>query len=128
MSQPTNSGTAAGTSLALKLGVVVVLGLFGAGVALAYAGWKPESIIGVCTGLGTVAITLLVALGKLGNVQERAADRVEQVAQQTNGALREHISTEIRTALSEHLGEPVNSQTTAQAVKQPPRKRYRNDG
>lgn len=95
------------SALVLKCAVSIILGLLVAGVALAYAGWKPEGIAGLLTAVGTVAAGLLVALPRLVNVEQK----VDQVARQTNGALRAHVTetvrAELRAALREQFGEPV---------------------
>ena len=107
-SQNTGPTSNPATLLVLKLAGAIVLGLLAAGVALAYAGWKPEAIGGLLTAIGTVAGALLVVLPKLAGLQEK----VDQVAQQTNGALRSHITdtvrTELRRALADQLGQPIN--------------------
>lgn len=91
------------------LGVVLVLGLLASGTALAFAGWKPEGIIGLLSGLGTVAAGLLVALGKLASLGDRVAEvdhKVEQVKDQTNGDLERTVGVqvrkEVRSALADH--------------------------
>jgi len=76
--------------------VILLLGLFGAGVALAYAGWRPESIVGLLTAVGTVGAGLLVALGKLLGDLNR---KVDQVVHNTNGAQRAMMSEVIRAEL-----------------------------
>jgi hypothetical protein len=83
-------------------GVLLVLGLLAAAVALGLAGWKPASIVGLLTGLGTVAGGLLAALSRLTTLTRK----VDQVAHQTNGALRSFVSAEVdqkmRKALTDH--------------------------
>jgi hypothetical protein len=95
------------SALVLKCAVAIVLGLLIAGVALAYAGWKPEGIAGLLTAVGTIAGGLLVVLPRLVNVEYK----VDQVARQTNGELRKHVTdtmrVELRAALAEQFGEPV---------------------
>lgn len=88
-------------STMLKVAAVIVLGLLVAGVALSFAGWKVESIIGLLTAVGTIGGSLLVVLPKLVNLQNDVA----QVSHQTNGALRAHITATVaeqtRAALTE---------------------------
>lgn len=94
------------TTLVLKCAVAILLSLLVAGVALAFAGWREASIIGLLTAVGSVAGGLLVILPRLVNMEHK----VDQVARQTNGELRKHVSqavaTEVRAALAEHLGPP----------------------
>lgn len=95
MSTPRNSSSgsvSSATAWTLGAAVVIVLGLLGAGVALAAAGWKETSIIGLLTAVGTIAATLLAVLPKLVQLNEK----VEQVAHQTNGQMRQLISDTIR--------------------------------
>lgn len=92
---PTPTGTAPVTWV-VAAAAIVLLGLFGAGVALAYAGWKPESIAGLLTAVGTVGAGLLVALGKLLTDINR---KVEQVVHQTNGAQRTMVEDVLRAEL-----------------------------
>lgn len=93
--------------MVLKCSVAIVIGLLVAGVALAYAGWKSESIIGLLTAIGTLSTGLLVTVARLVSVEQK----VDQVARQTNGALRDHVTetvrTELRAALAEQLGQPT---------------------
>lgn len=103
----------------LKVAAVIVLGLLVAGVALSFAGWKVESIIGLLTAVGTIGASLLVVLPKLVNLQNDVA----QVSHQTNGALRQHITdtvgTQVRAALTD-AGLPPRAPMPA-----PPRSRGR---
>lgn len=105
--QPAHRGGGGGDRTLVFGGVVLVLGLFGMAVALAFAGWKMESIIGLTGGLGTVAGVLLAALSKLGTI----SNKVDQVAHQTNGVLRQTVaqeaSTQVRAALTDHGLPPV---------------------
>lgn len=117
-------------TIVVMLGAVLILGLLGAGVALALAHWTPESIIGLLGGLGTIAGVLLAALGKLATL----GDKVDQVAHQTNGALRSFVADqmktsvrkEVRSALTDH-GLPARAdlgeRTRALPTDRPTRKR-----
>lgn len=82
---------------------LIVFGILAAGVFLAFAGWQTASIIGLLTAVGTVAGGLLVVLPKLVSVQ----NTVEQVAHQTNGQLRQHIT---------QTGDDIAAQVTAQVL------------
>ena len=69
--------------------VVVVLGLLGAAVALAYAKWPPEAIIGVLGGIATLAVPLVGALlPKLAKIEAK----VEQTAQQVDAITTQEIN------------------------------------
>lgn len=108
---PPATTTTVGT-MVLKCSVAIVIGLLVAGVALAYAGWKSESIIGLLTAIGTLSTGLLVTVARLVSVEQK----VDQVARQTNGALRDHVTetvrTELRAALADQLGQPTPPPTT----------------
>lgn len=99
---PPSSSTSSPAANVVLLGVILVIALIGAGVALGIAGWKPESIVGMLSGLGGVAGGLLVAVSKLATLN----DKVDKVAHQTDGALRSFVSTEVstqvRSALADH--------------------------
>lgn len=99
-------------------GVVLVLGLIGAAVAFGYAGWKPESIVGMLAGIGSIAGVMFGGLAKLGTLQ----GKVEQVAHQTNGALKQVVaqetSNQVRAALSDH-GLPPRLPARAPGVRRP---------
>jgi hypothetical protein len=103
--------------MVLKCAVAIVIGLLVAAVALAYAGWKSESIVGLLTAIGTLSTGLLVGVARLVSVEQK----VDQVARQTNGALRDHVTetvrTELRAALADQLGQPITPPPTT------PRKR-----
>jgi len=113
---PPSSGNA--TRMLLICGLLIVLGLLAAGVVLGVAGWSTESIVGLLTAIGSISVGLLVAVGKLGSVK----DTVEQVAHQTNGQLRQHITDtvrrEVRSALRDYgAPPPAGPQQPAQRTK-----------
>ena len=51
-------------------GVLIVLGMFAAAVALARAGWSPESITGLLVLFGTLSSAVLIAVGKLTTIEK----------------------------------------------------------
>jgi hypothetical protein len=87
---------------------VVILGVFLGAFALSYAGRDLGAIVGLIAPVGAAAGLLVAALGQLaalGRKQEQQAEKLDEVAHQTNGALREHIDRSIRSALDRHLGD-----------------------
>lgn len=115
---PTSSSPA---TIVVLGGVILVCALLGAGVALAFAGWKGEAIGGLLGVLGTIAGVLLAALGKLAQLGQK----VDQVAHQTNGALQSGVQStvrsEVRSALADH-GLPA-MRVTGEQTRPLPRKR-----
>lgn len=88
--------------------VLLVVGLLGAGVALAEAGWDSGQIIGLLTGFVTVAGAILAALGKLmAEHRELVAKQDEQtgtlrkIAWNTNGNLKRIVNEAVANALQD---------------------------
>lgn len=81
--------------------VVVVLAVVGAAVALSLAGRELAVIVGLITPVGAAAALLVAAIGKLSRLdkkQDEQSAKLDQVAHQTNGAMRALIREEIRAA------------------------------
>lgn len=83
--------------------VVVVLGLLGSGVALAYAGWSPESITGLLLGLGTVAGTILPLVAKVLTETRQQTKTLDEVKESTNGRMHQTIDTAVQAAIEKHF-------------------------
>lgn len=77
----TSGGTTSRTTLFAA--VVLVISLLGAAVALSYAGWMVESIIGLLSAIGGVGAALIAALSKLTDVDRK----VDAVHEQTTGEI-----------------------------------------
>lgn len=76
---------------------IIIVALFGAGVALAEAGWKPESITGMLILFGGLASTVIVAVSKLADID--VATQV--VERRTNGELQNTIRDSVRQAMAD---------------------------
>jgi len=86
---------------------VVACVLLASVVALSIAGRDLSVIIGLVGPAAAAAAVVIAALGKLVSVdrkQDRQTLKLDQVAHQTNGALRAHIDKSIGDALAKHLG------------------------
>lgn len=81
----------------------VVLGLLGAAVALAYAGWSQESIIGLLLGLGTIAGTTLPLIGKILSDTHAQTETINEIHDNTNGKLRAAVEAAVTKALDERF-------------------------
>lgn len=86
---------------------VVAIALVAAVVALSIAGREPSVIIGLVGPVAAAAAVVIAALGKLVAVdrkQDRQTAKIDQVAHQTNGALRAHITKSIEEGLTARIG------------------------
>jgi hypothetical protein len=94
----------------LVAGTVVTIALVAGVVALSLAGRELAVIVGLIGPVAAAAALLVAALGKLVSVdrkQDAQSAKLEQVAHQTNGALRAHIDSSIRAALAERDTTPT---------------------
>jgi hypothetical protein len=101
MSSPNSAPPRTGYTAAVTAAVVVIIALSGAAVALAAAGWKAESIIGLLGAIGTVASLLIAALPRLSRLESQ----VDQVAHQTNGMMDKRIEHAAETAARRVIAE-----------------------
>jgi hypothetical protein len=67
--------------------VAIVLGLAGMSVALAFAGWKPESITGFVMALGTGLGSILAVVGRMLSVNADQTQALAEIHESTNGKL-----------------------------------------
>jgi hypothetical protein len=88
---------------------VLVLGLAGAVVALAFAGWSPEAIIGFTAASGAGLASVLAVVGRMLTITADQTQTLSEIHDHTNGELRALIQREVRTAIG---------QTVAKAVKE----------
>jgi hypothetical protein len=83
--------------------VVVIVAVIGGAVALSLAGREPEVIVGLIGPTAAAAGLLIAALGKLVQLdrkQDAQTEKIEQVAHQTNGAMRETMRQVMREELA----------------------------
>lgn len=96
------------TLAVLAAATVVIVAVVGGAVALSLAGREPAVIVGLIGPVAAAAGLLVAALGKLAQVdrkQDEQSAKLDQVAHQTNGALRQQIRDSIREEMARHLGE-----------------------
>ena len=89
--------------------IAITLGLAGMSVALAFAGWKPESIVGFVIALGSGLGAVLGVVGKMMIINADQSERIEEIAENTNGNLRRIIQTEVRSAIGQSVTTAVQS-------------------
>lgn len=114
--RPTGSGTSSAATVAVIISsAVVALGVFGGAVALALAGRDLAVILGLVGPVAAAAAVMIAALGKLVSLdrkQDEQTGKLAEVAHQTNGALKAHISAtiraEVRAALTDAGLPPAN--------------------
>ena len=94
-------------------GAIVVLGIFGMAMGLAFAGWSPESIIGLVSGLTAVAGALLPVVYKTLIETNKQTDVLHEIAENTNGKLRAIIRSEVRSAINTPVSPDVSQRDTA---------------
>lgn len=89
---------------------VVAVALVAAVVALSLAGRDIGVIIGLVGPVAGAAAVVIAALGKLVAVdkkQDQQSQKLDQVAHQTNGALRAHIDSSVDAAFKRHAVNPT---------------------
>ena len=82
----------------------MVVGLVGACVGLAWAGWSPESITGFMLAFSGVAGGLLTMLGTL-------VHKTDSIAANVNGKLDARIARIVRDQLYRYFGGPPHDGT-----------------
>lgn len=106
-----NGGKKSGSAVQVTVlvgAVVIIVATLGGAVALSLAGREVSAIVGLIGPVGAAAALLVATLGKLVQLDRKTDEqtaKIEQVAEQTNGALRQHIDESIRAALDTHLGD-----------------------
>lgn len=143
MTNDTGAGRPASNAVQVTVilaAALVVIALVAAAVALSLTGRDVAFIIGLLGPLGVAAGGIVAALGQLASLRRQTneqTDTLNQVAHQTNGALRAHVTRaaqeaahhEVRAALTEWFGAPKNAPTApvkaAPVAKTTPRKRAR---
>lgn len=98
---PPDAPTGQPTGLIILAAVLLVLGLAGAGVALAFAHWAPESITGLLLAVGSLAGGLLPVLGKLIIETRQQNQALTEIHEATNGRLDRRIKEAVRDAINE---------------------------
>lgn len=104
MGEQQQRSSAAVQVVTLLAATVVILAVFGAVVALSLSGREPGVIAGLVGPTAAAAVGIIAALAKLSTLEKKTDEqttKIEQVAHQTNGALREMVREEIRAALAE---------------------------
>lgn len=94
-------------TLTIIAGAVVLLSLIGAAIALAYAGWDGNAIMGLLTGITGVSVPLVAAVSRLTDLKNATDAQTVVLAKidhQTNGVLTERI----RTAVRDEMNAPIN--------------------
>lgn len=99
--EPTTSHT-----MTIIAGALVLVCLTGAAIALAYAGWDGNAIMGLLTGITSIAVPLVAAVSRLTDLK-RATDQQTQVLakidHQTNGVLDKRIESGVRKVMNEPI-------------------------
>lgn len=115
----TSNGTPRGNN-AVTIAVIiastfVTVAVLGGAVALSLAGRELTTIVGLIGPTAAAAAVMIAALGKLVSLDRKTdeqTEKIDQVAHQTNGALKEHIRAtikqELRAALTEQFGPPTD--------------------
>lgn len=112
--QQQRSSSAAIQVVTIVAATVVILAVFGAVVALSLAGREPGVIAGLVGPTAAAAVGIIAALAKLSKLEQKTDEqttKIEQVAHQTNGALRDTIRNELNAALDARLGPQPASRT-----------------
>jgi hypothetical protein len=101
-------------------GAIVLLGICGMAFGLALAGWKPESIIGLVSGLTAVTGALLpvgyktlIETNKQTSVLHEQSDVLHEISENTNGKLRAIIRQEVSRAVNPQASPGVSQRDTA---------------
>lgn len=107
---------------------VMVVALFAAAVALAFAGWDGAQIAGLLTGVAGVGTTVVMLLDKLVTVQRvnvEQSTQLQTIERRTNGELDARIkagSEAAAVAAAEAvLARVMNAPTSAYPIVQPRR-------
>jgi uncharacterized transporter YbjL len=95
-----------GHALTIIAGLVVLVCLVGAAVALALAGWSGNAIMGLLTGIIGVAGPLIAVTARLTDLKTATDAQTLTLAKidhQTNGVLNQRIKDAVHSALNEPI-------------------------